>query len=84
MQKWKKVPKFEITEVVLSQYNVTNNHYRQTSRVLFTFVSDKAFGQLINISSNSLTILKTLNSKFISLRSGSMIKIASLLKKKKK
>lgn len=84
MQKWKKVPKFEITEVVLSQYNVTNNHYWQTSRVLFTFVSDKAFGQLINISSNSLTILKTLNSKFISLRSGSMIKIASLLKKKKK
>lgn len=84
MQKWKKVPKFEITEVVLSQYNVTNNHYWQTSRVLFTFVSDKVFGQLINISSNSLTILKTLNSKFISLRSGSMIKIASLLKKKKK
>ena len=41
---------FEITEVVLIHGNVVNNRYQQNSRVLYTFVSNKSFGQLLNIS----------------------------------
>ena len=39
----------EITEVVLMHCNVDNS-YQQNSRVLYTFVPNKSFGQLINIS----------------------------------
>ena len=39
------VPHLKITEVVLIQYNVVNNDYQQDSRVLYTFVPNKAFGQ---------------------------------------
>ena len=28
-------------------YDVVNNNYRQASKVLFTFIPDKQFGQLI-------------------------------------
>ena len=58
------VPKVEITDVVLLNYNMVNKNYQQTSKVLFTFVPNKAFGQLINISTYSLTI-KTVNSEFL-------------------
>ena len=30
--------------------NVVNNSYQQNSRVLYTFVPNKSFGQLLNIS----------------------------------
>ena len=33
-------------------------------RVLFTFVPDKQYGQLISISPNSLIFLKTINTEF--------------------
>ena len=36
--------------------NLVNNNYQQTSEVLFTFVPNKQFGQLINIPPHSLTI----------------------------
>ena len=39
------VPHLKITEVVLIQCNVVNNDYQQDSRVLCTFVPNKAFGQ---------------------------------------
>ena len=39
------VPHLKITEVVLIQCNVVNNDYQQDSRVLYTFVPNKAFGQ---------------------------------------
>ena len=47
--------------------NLVNNSYQQVSKVLFTFVPDKRFGQLIIISSYSLTMLKTTNSEFQSI-----------------
>ena len=47
----KKVPYLEITEVVLIHCNVVNNRYQQNSRVLYAFVSNKSFGQLLDISS---------------------------------
>ena len=44
------VPYLEITEVVLIYYNVINNNYQQNSRVLYTFVPNKSFGRLLDIS----------------------------------
>ena len=44
------VPKLESVEVVLVHCNLVNNSYQQASKVLFTFVPHKQFGQLITIS----------------------------------
>ena len=52
------VPKLENIEVVLVHCNLVNNSYRQHSRVLFTFVPTKRYGQLISISPHSLGFLK--------------------------
>ena len=43
------VPYLEIIEVVLIHYNIVNNDCQQDSRVLYTFVSNKSFGQLLDI-----------------------------------
>ena len=48
------VPKLENVEVVLVHCNLVNNSYQQASRVLFTFVPTKQYGQLISISPKSL------------------------------
>ena len=58
------VPKLESVEVVLLHCNLVNNSYQQASKVLFTFVPNKQFGQLITISPHSLTMLKTTNTEF--------------------
>ena len=57
-------PKVETVDVALMHRNVFNNNYQQASKVLFTFVPDKQFGQLITISPHSLTMLKTTNAEF--------------------
>ena len=44
------VPYFEVTEVVLVHWNIVNNDYQQDSRVLYTVLSKKSFGQLVDIS----------------------------------
>ena len=58
------VPRFENVEVVLVHCTLVNNSYQQHSRVLFTFVSNKQYGQLISISPHSLVFLKTTNTEF--------------------
>ena len=58
------VPKLENVEVVLVHCNLVNNSYQEHSRVLFTFVPTKQYGQLISISPNSLIFLKTMNTEF--------------------
>ena len=58
------VPKLESVEVVLVHCNLVNNNYQQASKVLFTFVPNKQFGQLINIAPYSLTTLSTKNTEF--------------------
>ena len=58
------VPKLESVEVVLVHCNLVNNNYQQAPKVLFTFVPNKQFGQLINISPHSLTMLGTTNTEF--------------------
>ena len=44
------VPKLKSVEVVLVHCNLVKNDYQHTSKVLFSFASNKQFGQLINIS----------------------------------
>ena len=44
------VPHLEITEVVLIHCNIINNDYQQDSRVLYSFVPNKPFGRLLEIS----------------------------------
>ena len=51
------VPKLESVEVVLVICNLVNNSYQQASKVLFTFVPNKQFGQLITTSPYSLLML---------------------------
>ena len=58
------VPRLENVEVVLVHCNLVNNSYQQASRVLFTFVPNKQYGQLISISPHSLVFLKTMNTEF--------------------
>ena len=58
------VPKLESVEVVLVYCNLVKNNYQHTSKVLFTFVSNKEFGLLINISWHSLTMMNSVYSEF--------------------
>ena len=58
------VPRLKNVEVVLVHCNLVNNSYQQASRVLFTIVPNKQYGQLINISPYSLIFLKTINTEF--------------------
>ena len=58
------LPKLESVDIVLVHCNLVNNNYQQISNVLFTFVPKKQFGQLINISRHSLTMLGTTNTEF--------------------
>ena len=45
----KKVPHLENTEVILVHCNTVKNDYQHDSRVLYTFVPNKPFGQLLDI-----------------------------------
>ena len=58
------VPHLEITEKVLLHCNIVNNDYQQDSRVLYTFVPNKWFGSLLEISPTNHIFLKTFNSEF--------------------
>ena len=62
------VPKLESVEVVFMHCNLVSTSYQQTSKVLFTFVPNKQFGQLITISPHLLTMLKTTNAEFQSIQ----------------
>ena len=44
------LPHLEITKVALVYCNVVNNDYQHDLRVLYTFVPNKSFGQLLDIS----------------------------------
>ena len=59
--------KLESVEVVLAHCNSVNNNYQPASKVLFTFVPKKQFGQLITLAPHSLTTLNTTNTEFSSI-----------------
>ena len=58
------IPHLEITEVVLVLCNIVNHDYQQDSRVLYTFVPNKPFGSLFEISPTNHIFLKTFNSDY--------------------
>ena len=58
------VPHLETTEVVLVHCNIVNNDYQQDSRVLYTFVPNKPFGSLLEISPTNHIFLKTFKSEY--------------------
>ena len=58
------VPNLEVVEVVLVHCNIANNDYQQESRILHTFVPNKTFRSLLEISPKNHVFLKTFNSEF--------------------
>ena len=59
----KNVPHLEIVKLVLVHCNHVNNDCQQDSRILYTFVPNKPFGSLLEISPTNHIFLKTFNSK---------------------
>ena len=57
-------PHLETAEVVLVHCNIVNNDYQQDSRVLYTYVPNKSFGSLLDISPFNHIFLKTFNSEY--------------------
>ena len=58
------MPHLEIKEVVLVHCDIVDNAYQQDSRVLYTFVPNKPFGSLLEISPTNHIFLKTFNSEY--------------------
>ena len=58
------VPHLEIVELVLVHCNLVNNDYQQNPRILYTFVPNKTFGSLLEISPPNHVFLKIFNSEF--------------------
>ena len=54
----------EITEVVLVHCDIFNNDYQQDWGVLYTFVPNKPFGSLLQISPTNHIFLKTLSPEY--------------------
>ena len=58
------VPRLEIAELVLVHCNFVNNDYQEDSRIFYTFVPNKTFGSLLEISATNHVFLKTFDSGF--------------------
>ena len=58
------VPTLENVEVVLVHCNLVNNAYQQHSRVLFTFIPTKQYGQFISIYSTFVSFFKNCEHRF--------------------
>ena len=58
------VPKLESVEVALVHCNLVKNDYQRSSKVLFTVIPNKEFGELINISPHAFTMMSTINTEF--------------------
>ena len=53
------VPHLEVVELVLIHCNIVDNSYQQNSRILYTFVPNKPFGSLLEVSPPNHIFLKT-------------------------
>ena len=58
------VPKLETVEVILVHCDLVNSNYQLVSKVLFTFVPNRQYGQLSTITPHAPTMLKTTNAEF--------------------
>ena len=64
----------EILELIVVHCNLVNNDYQQDSRILYTFVPNKRFGRLLEISPTNHVFLKTISSEFQESKHGLQIK----------
>ena len=62
------VSHLEITEVTLVQLNIVNYNYQPNSKVLYKFIPNKSFGQLLDISTRSFIFLKTFDLELLSIQ----------------
>ena len=51
------IPQLEITELVSVHCNLVDDTYQHDARVLYTFIPNKSFGQLLEISPNGCDLL---------------------------
>ena len=58
------MPHLEIVELELVHCSLVNNDYQKDSRILYTFVPNKPFGSLLEISPTNHIFLKIFNSEF--------------------
>ena len=61
---YENVPDIEIFEFVLVHFNLFNYDYKQNSRISYTFLLNKLFGSLLEISLTNHIFSKTFNSEF--------------------
>ena len=54
------VTHLKITEVLLLQCSIIDNYYQHDSRVLYSFIPSKLFGELLDISPKKFYIFKNL------------------------
>ena len=54
----------EVTQLALIHGNIVNNCYQKNSRALYTYVPNKSFGQLLDISPENVICLKPFDSEF--------------------
>ena len=59
------VPNLEIPEVILVHCNIVNNDCQLHSRILYRFVPNKVFGQLLDNTLQNFLFLKALDSQFL-------------------
>ena len=57
-------PILKLLKIILVHCNIVNNVYQQDSRVLYTFVPNKSFGSLLEISPTNHIFLKTFKSEY--------------------
>ena len=65
------VPHLEFTEAILVHYNIANNDYQQDSRVVYTFVPNKPFCSLLEISPTNHIFFKNSTQNIRLLKYGS-------------
>ena len=71
------VPRLKITEEVLVHGTIVNNGYQQDLIVLYTFVPNKLFSNLLEISPINHIFLKISTLNMMKLKYGSRIKVAT-------
>ena len=59
------VPHLLLTELVLVHCHFVNSDYQQDSRVLYIFVPNKSFGELLDISPKNFIFLKAFGSELL-------------------
>lgn len=53
-----------VIEVVLVKCNLTENQYQHKSEVLYTFIPNSSYADLLNVEPSTLVSLKTYNFRF--------------------